>query len=154
MAGLQVFYSMHPMWVWLAVGALFLAVEVATGSGYLLWPAASAGLVAVLTSQMHVGLPLELVIFAALTIASTYLGRRFLPPTSHRHGPDINDKASRLVGRTGETVGLFAAGQGRVFGDGAEWSAELAAEQPEPTPGARVEVMEVLGGGRLKVRPA
>ena len=42
MHGLMVFYLGHPMWVWLAVGALLLAAEVATGSGYLLWPAASA----------------------------------------------------------------------------------------------------------------
>jgi hypothetical protein len=154
MDALAVFYSMHPFWTWLAVGALLLAVEVATGSGYLLWPAASAGVVALLTARLHLGLAIDVVIFAVLTIASTYLGRRYLPPTSHRHGPDINDKATRLVGRFGETVGLFAAGQGRVFVDGAEWTAELAGEQPAPTPGARVEVVEVMGGGRLKVKPA
>jgi membrane protein implicated in regulation of membrane protease activity len=153
-AGVVILYAMHPFWMWLAAGALLLALELATGSGYLLWPAASAGVVGLTTIALHANLPVEVLIFALLTIASTYLGRRYLPPTSHRHGPDINDKAGRLVGRTGETRGLFAAGQGRVFVDGAEWSAELAAEQTAPAPGARIEVVEVLGGGRLKVKPA
>ena len=45
---LDTLYLTHPFWVWLAVGAIFLAAEVPTASGYLLWPAASAGAVAVL----------------------------------------------------------------------------------------------------------
>ncbi len=39
-SGLMSFYATHPFWVWLAVAAIFLAVEVATGTGWLLWPAA------------------------------------------------------------------------------------------------------------------
>jgi membrane protein implicated in regulation of membrane protease activity len=45
MHGLTLLYTTHPFWVWLAVAAIFLAVEVATGTGWLLWPAASALLV-------------------------------------------------------------------------------------------------------------
>ncbi|EJL25398.1 hypothetical protein PMI01_04370, partial [Caulobacter sp. AP07] len=41
MDGLMLFYMTHPFWVWLAVAAIFLAAEVATGTGWLLWPAAS-----------------------------------------------------------------------------------------------------------------
>jgi membrane protein implicated in regulation of membrane protease activity len=154
MQEVAVFYSLYPFWTWLAVGALLLALEVSTGSGYLLWPAASAGVVALLTLVLHLGFPLEAVIFAVLTIATTVLARIYWPPRKHSHGHDINDRGARLIGKIGETVGIFAAGQGRVFVDGAEWSAELADDDTGPPPGARVQIVEVVGGGRLKVRAA
>ena len=154
MQQVEVFYTLYPFWTWLAVGAVLLALETATGSGYLLWPAASAGVVALLTLGVHLGLPLEAVIFALLTVATTILARVYWPPRSKEHGHDLNDRGGRLVGRFGETVGLFSAGCGRVFVDGAEWTAELDGEDTGPPPGARVQVLEVVGGGRLKVRPA
>jgi len=154
MQEVAVFYSLYPFWTWLAVGALLLALETATGSGYLLWPAASAGVVALLTLAVHLGLPLEAVIFAVLTIGATILARIYWPPRPKHEAHNPNDRGARLVGRWGETVGIFAAGQGRVFVDGCEWTAELDNDQVGPPPGARVEVVEVIGGGRLKVRPA
>ena len=36
-------YLSHPAWAWAASAAVLLAVELVTGSGWLLWPAASAG---------------------------------------------------------------------------------------------------------------
>jgi membrane protein implicated in regulation of membrane protease activity len=155
MQDVAVFYSMYPMWTWLAVGAALLALETATGSGYLLWPAVAAGMVAVMTLAVHLGAPLEAVVFSVLTIAMTVLARRYWPPRPRHHGHDMNDRGARLIGRFGETVGPFAGGQGRVFVDGAEWTAELEDDEPDPiAPGARVRVVEVVDGGRLKVREA
>jgi membrane protein implicated in regulation of membrane protease activity len=151
--GVEVFYSLYPFWTWLAFGALLLALEAATGSGYLLWPAGAAGTVGLLTLVARLGLPMEALIFALLTIGATVLARLYWPPHPRRAGPDISDRGGRLAGRLGETVGLFAAGRGRVFVDGAEWTAELEGDEIGPPPGTRVEVVEVLGGGRLKVRP-
>jgi membrane protein implicated in regulation of membrane protease activity len=155
MHDVEVFYALYPFWTWLAVGAALLAMETATGSGYLLWPALAAAVVALLTFAVHLGLPLETVIFAALTIGLTVLARLYWPPRPRHAHPQLNDRAARLIGRVGETVGAFAAGQGRVFVDGAEWTAELEAADPSvPAPGARVTVVEVVDGGRLKVRMA
>jgi hypothetical protein len=151
---LDVIYLTHPFWVWLAVGAIFLAAEVPTASGYLLWPAASAGAVAVLTLWLNVEPPFQLVVFAILTIITTIVGRRFMPRRGPNEGPDISNRASRLAGRFGKAVAPFSAGQGRVFVDGAEWLAELEPGQTPPEPGARVEVVAVHGGGRLVIRAA
>lgn len=148
------FYATHPFWAWIAAAALLLAVEVATGSGYLLWPAAAAGVVAVVGLFAPLGLPAEVALFAVLTIVSTFLARRYLPRRAGQSGPDVNDRAGRLIGRFGETVGPFVDGRGRAFVDGAEWIAEIDPAGAPLTPGARVEVIEVLGGGRLKVRAA
>ncbi|HXQ10795.1 MAG TPA: NfeD family protein [Caulobacteraceae bacterium] len=154
MQTLLLIYESHPFWVWLAIGAVFLALEVPTASGYLLWPAASAGAVAVLTLWLVLPPGYQLIAFAVLTIISTIVGRRLMPRHAAADGPDISNRASGLAGRFGQAVAPFAAGQGRVFVDGAEWMAELEPGQAPPEPGARIEVVSVQGGGRLIVRGA
>jgi membrane protein implicated in regulation of membrane protease activity len=145
-------YSAHPFWWWVAAALAFLAVEVATGTSYLLWPAASAGVVAVV---LLVGLKLapgwDLALFAVLTIVSTLTARRYIK-RPEQTGPDINDPHHRLAGQQGEAVAAFTRGHGRVFVDGKEWAAE-AEGQAALHKGDRIEVAAVLDGGRLKVRP-
>ena len=143
-------FAYHPFWAWMGVGAILLAVEVATGSGYLLWPAASAAVTALLTG-LKLGLPVELAVFAALTIASTLVARRYLPHPFRAHGPNINDPLHRIVGRQGRAAGAFVEGHGRVFVDGKEWAAELEDGGDLPS-GADLTVTGVVSGGCLKVR--
>ncbi|WP_165190640.1 NfeD family protein [Caulobacter soli] len=144
MHGLMLFYVTHPFWVWLAVAAIFLAVEVATGTGWLLWPAASALLVGLLTLVVAPGLPIELGLFAVLTIASTYLARRYLRPVLESDSPDLNDPSLRLVGRDGEVLDGFTNGKGRVFVDGKEWAAVIQ-DGEAPAAGQKVLVVAVEG---------
>ena len=143
-------YADYPVLIWLAVAALFLAVEVATGSGWLLWPAGSAALVAVLTFVLPDSLLVELAVFAVLTGVTALFGRRLLPKTVGE-GPDINDNFARLVGRHGSAVSAFEHGQGRVFIDGKEWAA--IAEGVAPDMGQKVEVI-AAEGAVLRVRSA
>lgn len=145
-------YVSHPFWVWIAFGAAILAIEVASGSGWLLWPAASAAAVAVLVAFTSVTLPLALLIFALLTIVSSLLARRYLPRSVTNEGHDINDQVSRLIGHHGVAVAPFAGRAGRVFIDGKEWAADLD-EGEALEAGSRVEVVAVAGA-RLRVRGA
>jgi membrane protein implicated in regulation of membrane protease activity len=144
-------YLANPFWWWVAAAVALLAIEVATGAELFLWPAVSAGVLAVV-SACGVRLPLgaDIALFAALTIAGALVARRFRPPPA---GPDINDPLSRLVGLKGTVVTAFARGRGRVLVEGAEWAAELDGEGALE-PGDRVEIEAVIDGGRLKVRPA
>lgn len=149
---LAAFYSDHPLWVWLAFAAILLAIEVATGSGWLLWAAAAAGVTGLLTLLgVPLGLPGEIAVFAVLTLAATLVSRRFFKPEPE-HEADINDQVTRLVGRSGEVARDFLRGEGRVFVDGAEWSAEAEGEAVL-TAGARVRVVGVASGARLRVAP-
>jgi hypothetical protein len=152
MADLVVFYGAHSFWVWTALAAALLAVEVVSGTGWLLWPATSAGVVAVLSALASVTTPAALAIFAVLTIVSTILARRYLPRPLRPHGRDINDNIARLVGHEGRAVGAFEGQLGRVFIDGKEWAAELA-DGDRLAAGARVQVVGVHGA-RLTVRGA
>jgi membrane protein implicated in regulation of membrane protease activity len=145
MHGLMLFYATHPFWVWLAAAAIFLAIEVATGSGWLLWPAASAGLVGLLTLFAPPGAPVELGLFALLTIATTYLARKYLRPAlDGPASPDLNDPALRLIGRDCEVVGAFEHGRGRVFADGKEWAA-VTEDGVQPALGQKVLVVGIEG---------
>jgi inner membrane protein len=147
-------YSAHPFWVWAAIAAIFLAVEIATGTGWLLWPAASAAVVAVLNLLgLELSLPVELGVFAGLTIVSTLTARRYLPRNIHGDGPDINDPLQRLVGRRGVASSAFIDGRGRADIDGKDWAAELEGGGGLNI-GSRVEVTGVVDGARLRVRPA
>jgi len=130
MTWLSELYSTHPFWIWLAVGAVILAAEVASGAGWLLWPAACAAMVAVLTFILPNDPVVELAVFAVLTIASTVLARRYLPGNASGDGPDINDNYGRLVGQSGRAVSAFENGRGRVFIDGKEWAAVADGEGP------------------------
>jgi len=145
-------YRTQPFWVWLSVAALILTAEVATGSGWLLWAAVSAAAVAYLASLgLGLGLPGEIAAFAALTVVTTFAGRRFFA-----RGPakgDVNDNAERLIGQSGRATSAFAGGYGRVLVDGCEWAAELEDGGDLPS-GTRVEVARLADGARLVVRQA
>ncbi|MBC6983067.1 NfeD family protein [Caulobacter sp. 17J80-11] len=143
-------YETHPFWVWLTFGAALLAIEAAANTEWLLWPAAAAGLTALFTLLgLRLGAPVELLVFAGLTLLTT-LGGRKLVSRVQGVGHDINDQRLRLIGLAGQAAGPIAAGHGRVFVDGAEWPAELEGGGDLPA-GARVTVTNV-SGARLTVR--
>jgi len=145
-------YLSHAFWIWMGLSAALLALEVSTGSGWLLWPSASAAVVAVLVGFVGVPLPWALLVFAILTIVSSLLARRYLPRSLTTHAHDINDNVGRLVGHHGVAVAAFAGRAGRVFIDGKEWAAELD-EGEGLAAGSRVEVVGVTGA-HLRVRSA
>jgi len=142
----------HPFWSWIAIGGVFLIGELMTGSGWLLWPAGSAAFVGLLAFFFPLGWPAELLLFVAAAIVSTYVGRRFLRPPPRAKG-DINELAPRLLGKEAETAIPFKAGLGRVFVDGKEWAAELDGGG-DLAAKSKVEVVEILGGARLRVKAA
>jgi membrane protein implicated in regulation of membrane protease activity len=154
MALLHDLFVNHAFWAWMASGAVLLAIELATGTGYLLWPAAVAAVVGFATLVSPPNLPVDALAFALLTIVATIIGRRFFPSPFQHKGADINDRGGRLIGKMGEIVGAFDAGRGRVFVDGSEWAAEMADDATPAAVGARVEVVEMLGAARLKVKAA
>ena len=144
------FFFAHPFWVWLAFAAVLLVAELHSGSGWLLWPAACAGLVALLTAFVPIDTPVAVLIFALTTVVATFISRRLMKPSAHRS--DINEPSLRVVGHHGMVVSAFVNGAGRVFVDGKEWAAE-AEEGSAPLPQQRVEVTAVKGA-TLRVKTA
>lgn len=152
MDALTALHADQPFWIWLALGVLLLAVEAAFSTEWLLWPAVSAGVVAVVTV---LGLPLgfvgEVALFAVLTVIMTLLSRRLIQRVNPSDSPDINARDSRLIGQRAQVVQGFVDGRGRVFVSGAEWVAEI--DGPAPAAGESV-IVEGMDGPKLKVRLA
>jgi membrane protein implicated in regulation of membrane protease activity len=146
-------YVSHAFWFWLGLAAAILAAEVATSTGWLLWPTGSALAVAFLTRLIGPDPAVTIAAFAVLTLASTLLARRYLPKSVLSAGGDINDNVARLIGQEARAVAAFSDGSGRVLIDGKEWAAELEDGQAVAA-GERVQVTGVRGGSRLQVRPA
>lgn len=142
-------YAVQPFWIWLAIGVLLLAIEAMLSTEWLLWPAVSAGIVAVLTAVgFRPGLAAEVAIFAILTVIATLLSRR-LVGKANPSGPDVNDRDVRLIGQRARVVEPFVHGRGRVFISGAEWSAEIEGEAP---PAGQDVIVDQINGSLLKVR--
>jgi hypothetical protein len=153
MPDLMSLYLAHPFWAWLVLAGLLLVIEVLTGSGWMLWPAGCAAVMAFAAAYGGLKPGEALLVFALLTISSVLLARRYLPKSLLRRADnDINDNVARLVGHQGRVVTAFHDRSGRVFVDGKEWAAEADDAQALKA-GARVEVTGVAGV-RLKVRAA
>lgn len=142
-------HAAYPFWIWGGLAAALLAVEVMSGTGWLLWAAASAAVTAGAAQVAGLSGPQAILLFAVLTIVSTLAARRYLPRAAAGAG-DINDNVARLAGQRGVAVAAFEGRRGRITIDGKEWAAELDEDVALPE-GAPVQVTAV-GGARLQVR--
>ena len=149
---ITIFHDQYGVWIWAGLAAAMLAVEAMSGSGWLLWPAASAAVVAVMVKAMGLSFEAAVLSFVVLTIVTTFIARRYLPRALFARGHDINDATARLLGHHGRAVSAFKGRLGRVFIDGKEWAAELDDGEALEA-GAEVEVTGVAGA-RLKVKSA
>lgn len=143
-------YLAQPFWIWLGIGVILLAVEAASSTEWLLWPAVSAGVVALLAVLgFRPGFGWELLIFGLLTVATTATSKTLVKKVNPSEQPDINDRNARLLGQTARVVEAFSGGRGRVFVSGSEWPADIA--DGAPLAGETV-VVEAVSGPRLTVR--
>ena len=176
MQTLQHLYIQNPFWIWLAVGAIFIALDIVFGTSKLIWAGVGATALAFINlADVHLGAPAEVGVFALAAIGGAIVSSapwkskpfasvsrtRPLAPVKQAKPiqPDADeetpvagaDRTGRLIGRIGRTTGEFANGVGRVWIDGSEWGAELDGEEILP-PETPVRVMGVTGGVRLQVR--
>ena len=96
-----------PFALWLAIGAALLAVEVASGSGWLLWPAGSAAVMGLIGLVVHLDLTMQLVIFALLTIATTLAGDGYT--VARLAGADRYATAVAVAAALGNPTTVFEA---------------------------------------------
>jgi len=134
---------------WLALALVLLIAEMASGTTYLLWPAAAAGLVGLLGFLVPLNGGLELALFAALVIALTAFGRP-LVRNLRIAAPVLNDRMTQMVGARGVAAGDFANGVGAVKLGDTVWRA--TSEHPIAA-GVEVEVI-AIEGATVKVRAA
>ena len=116
--------GLEPHWVWLLVALVLAIAELIAPGVFLIWIAAAAALTGV--AALIFGLPLafQFAVFALLSIASVYLGRRWYSNNPvESSDPLLNDRAARLVGKSVLVVEAVDEHQGRVRIGDSEWSA-------------------------------
>jgi len=167
-------YVQNPFWIWLAVGAVFVALDIASGTGKLIWPGvAGAALAFINLAEVRLGFEIEIALFIVVSMLGIALTSgihrrrpnaspdntlqaerkaQSLPTVADTHEQVLQDRTGRLIGRIGRTTGEFVNGVGRVWIDGTEWGAEIDAGEEVLPAEAPVRVMGVTGGVRLQVR--
>jgi membrane protein implicated in regulation of membrane protease activity len=119
-------------WYWFALALALGALEMATFSFFLIWPALAALIVGgVLLASPDTSGPVQISIFAIGTIALTALGRFLLSRYGDGGGSEdllLNKRGQRFVGRTA-IVTDFANGQGYIEVEGMRWRAIWPTDQ-------------------------
>ena len=129
--------GIEPHWVWLGLGLLLAIGEMTIPGVFLIWMAGAALVTGLLAWLVPLGVPLQVVIFAALSILSVFSGRRFLRQHPVESAdPKINHRGERAIGELVVVSQVIAAGQGRVRLGDSEW----LACGPDAEPGTRMRV--------------
>jgi membrane protein implicated in regulation of membrane protease activity len=141
-------------WHWLALGAVLLALEIASTTNYLLWPGIAALLVGVLKFLVP-GLDgaLSVFLFAVLAVASTIVWQRSSFGRRASSAPNnLNARLETYLGRKGAAAGDFVGGHGAILLDDTRWAAAVI-DGSTPKSG---EMLQVTGadGTVLRVRAA
>ncbi len=123
MGGLETF---EPHYGWLALGLVLAVAEIVIPGVFLIWLAGAAIVVGLVSWALPIGLPLQIVLFAALAVIAVFAGRRYLaahPVVSA--DPKMNDRGARLVGEiVTVTTAIEAGSAGRVRCGDSEWLAK------------------------------
>jgi hypothetical protein len=135
--------------MWLLAAILLGIAELIVPGVFLIWLAAAAAATGLLTLAFGIALPFQLGLFALISIAAVYFGRRwYLANPMPSADPLLNDRAARLTGRTVVVTAAITNGEGRVRVGDSDWSCR----GPDCAEGSRVRITGA-DGSCLKVEP-
>ena len=141
--------SLEPHWFWLTIGLALGVVEILAPGFFLMWLGLAAIIVGLLAWVAPLSLPLQVALFAVLSVLTVYAGKKFLkdnPIVSE--DPDLNDRSARLRGEIVTVVEAISNGRGRVKVGDSEWNARGV----DAAMGAQVRVTGA-DGATLLVEP-
>ena len=137
----------EPMWIWGAIGIILLAVEMATGTFYVLWFGVAALFVALILSLLpDVLMAIQFAMFAFLSLGSLAIWRRYYKKTSS--DSRVGQSQGEEIGRVGVIVEPCGVTQnGKIsFTQGLMGSREWAAVSDETIEiGSKAAVVAVEG---------
>lgn len=131
------------VWNWFILGAVLLAIELLVPGTFMLWFGLSALLVGLISMLVDWPWQAQLIAFAAFSLISLILWRRFSPKVDHPHAqPFLNRRAEGFIGR------VFTLDRPIVDGGGGAVRIGDTVWQvrgPDTAAGARVKVTDVDG---------
>lgn len=129
--------SLEPHWSWLALGLLLAALEMAIPGVFLIWMAGAALITGLVVWLVPISVPLQIVLFAVLSIVAVFTGKRYLRDHPVEGAdPKMNDRGARAVGEHVVVTAAIDGGSGRVKLGDSEW----LAKGPDAEAGTRMRV--------------
>ena len=134
--------SLDHHWWWVGAGALLGILEIFMPGIFLIWVAVAAWLTALLVWLAPMAIALQLAIFVVIAFIVVWAGRQFYARNPVESAdPNLNVRASRLIGQTVTVESAIENGRGRVrVGDGV-WNAT----GPDAPSGAKVRIVAADG---------
>lgn len=129
--------TIDPHWSWLALGLVLAIGEMIIPGVFLIWLAVAAILTGLLAWAVPLGVPVQIVIFAVLSIVLVFTGKRYLnrnPITPL--DPAMNDRGARMQGEVVTITHAIDGGSGRARHGDTEW----LVKGPDAEPGTRMRV--------------
>ncbi len=135
-------FTHYGPWLWFAAAVALLMLETIVPGVHFLWFGLAAGAVGALALATPLAWPVQLILFALISIASVFVVRRFArPENATTDEPSLNIRGAQYIGRQVEVVDAIRNGRGKVRVGDTVWGA-----QGEDAPvGAKVEVTGVNG---------
>ena len=119
------FDQLDPFWVWLALGLFLGAAEILVPGFFLIWLAGAALLTSVVAFLFPGMIPLQVVVFAALSIVTVFLGRNYFRRNPIAEvDPKLNRRGARMAGELAKVIVPIAGGTGKVRLGDTEWLAK------------------------------
>lgn len=112
-------------YTWLALGLILAVAEMAIPGVFLIWMAGAALVTGLAAWALPIGVPLQIVLFAVLSILAVFSGRRYIaghPVVSA--DPKMNDRGARVIGEMVTVTQAIEGGEGRVKLGDSEWLAK------------------------------
>jgi inner membrane protein len=147
---MTVFEGLADHWWWLIVAAVLGILEIFVPGIFLVWMAIAAAITGLVAAFLPIGLPYQLGLFAVLAFIAVFAGRRYYENNPvESSDPKLNERASRVIGRTVTVETAIQNGQGRVKVGDTLW----LARGPDAPAGSQVMVVSA-DGSCLNVEPA
>lgn len=154
MESITTFLNTQEAWHWWALGAVLLALEIASTTQYLLWP----GIAALVVGSLKFFVPsmdgrFSVFLFALLSVVATVLWKRSSWGKADRAThPTLNERSAQYIGRTVKAEENFVNGHGPVRVDDTRWNAAVI-DGSAPIKGDVLTISDA-DGALLKVRLA
>jgi membrane protein implicated in regulation of membrane protease activity len=129
--------NLEPHYLWLALGLALIVGEMTIPGVFLIWLSGAAIITGLIAWATPIGIPLQIVVFAVLSIVSVFIGRNYLRDNPIEPAdPKMNDRGARSIGETVVVTEVIADGSGRVKLGDSEW----LARGPDAEPGTKMRV--------------
>lgn len=128
-------------WTWWIIAVVLIILEVPAPGTFFLWMGVSAGIVGVaLLLFSELTWELQLTLFAALSIVTILLSRRYLQKNKGDHSK-LSQRGKRYIGTTVTVVETITNGIGKVRIEDTLWRARGA----DTVIGQRVKIVAIEG---------